>query len=396
MSSNARVQRLDFVDGLRAVAVLLVVVSHAWTPPHAFILIWAHNRMVAASGTSLDTAVSRGYQGVSLFLVLSGFCLAYPALRRRAAGEQQWFSASTFFARRCLRILPPYYAALALSVAAVLVWRHTGRAPLPAFGTLDLTPGNLLTHLFLIHNFSPYVYSINSPFWSLALEWQWYWVFPLVLALSARFPRVTPMCLLVIAALWQGWLHDIPALMSWLPGRIFEFSAGVAVAQCFVRKTLPHPAVSVCAAVAAVFLAEGPFGTILGDVGLYQPLYGVAGAALLLAACRPGPMQRVLSARWLVRLGVMSYSVYLVHRIPIDIIIALSPRWMLVSYLNVPIGIACGFVAGYAFHHAVERPCLHPSTWERVSRWMLPVCSWTDRLYRGFKPALRGPSEAVS
>ncbi len=113
-----KASRLDYVDGLRGVAIALVVLTHAWThdPPHLWNPTWYHNRMVPGPhSTVFDYIANRGYQGVSLFLVLSGFCLAYPVLKRRAAGAETWFQPSHFFARRVLRILPPYYAALLLS-----------------------------------------------------------------------------------------------------------------------------------------------------------------------------------------------------------------------------------------------------------------------------------------
>src|SRR5258708_29944634 len=100
---NVRRKRLPGVDGLRAIAAMWVVLFH----------------MTAFSGAQfhnipgLDLFLRSGSTGVSLFLVLSGFCLFLPF----AGGRLHRFKAGEFFRRRCKRLMPAYYVALVLALA---------------------------------------------------------------------------------------------------------------------------------------------------------------------------------------------------------------------------------------------------------------------------------------
>src|SRR5438105_2835054 len=98
--------RLAYVDGLRAVAIGMVLIYHAW-------MYLELDSSAQRPNILLDYLMRQGREGVSLFLVISGFCLALPPLKRKMAGHPQWLVPSEFFARRCLRILPPYLLALA-------------------------------------------------------------------------------------------------------------------------------------------------------------------------------------------------------------------------------------------------------------------------------------------
>src|SRR5579872_2838914 len=86
--------RLAYIDVLRAVAVLMVVTLHAG------ILPW-------------------GYLGVDLFFILSGFCLSYPTLAKLHRDGATSFDLRAFAARRLVRIVPPYYAAIAMMLVVV-------------------------------------------------------------------------------------------------------------------------------------------------------------------------------------------------------------------------------------------------------------------------------------
>lgn len=376
--------RLDYIDGLRGIAIAMVVLTHAWTPhpPHLWNPIWRHNKMALGShSTLLDYAANRGYQGVSLFLVVSGFCLAYPIFRRRAEGAQIWFRPSHFFARRVLRILPPYYAALLFFTAMVVLFHAEHLPYLPGMGSGDVGIASVLTHIFLVHNFTPYVYSINSPFWSLALEWQWYWIFPVILVASIRWPIRTALTCLFVAIAWQAQMENAPVIAYWLPGRVFEFCSGVFVARLVVHQFKCPSSLLLGGAVAAVTLAEAPVGTFVGDIGIYQPLYGIAFGLVLLLASINSHARAVCSWSPLVRLGVISYSVYLVHRPANDIVESFSPLWLRSSEMVIPVAAASGLLLGITFHALVERPCMSQNTWRRVGPVLQRHLRWTDWLY---------------
>src|SRR5262245_33011004 len=101
--------RLSFIDGLRGLAVLMVLTYHCWVHTigerHLPVTVAFLHRNV-----DVTIPLHLGYVGVHLFLVLSGFCLTYPLVREGVAGMR--LELGRFFRRRAWRILPPYYVAL--------------------------------------------------------------------------------------------------------------------------------------------------------------------------------------------------------------------------------------------------------------------------------------------
>ena len=100
-------QRLDFIDSLRALAALYVMICHAYHEPgNGYHASWLINHI----------GLSYGHVAVDVFIVISGFCLMLPVTRRN--GELG--SVRDFMRRRVRRILPPYYAALILSLLFIV------------------------------------------------------------------------------------------------------------------------------------------------------------------------------------------------------------------------------------------------------------------------------------
>ena len=181
---QSRERSLVFLDGIRAMAALYVVLLHTFTladwdlryhwsqAPHAYYSFTGFLNVFF-----FGTGQSR--MAVNVFIVLSGYCLMLPVIK--AGTLKGGFKA--FMERRAIRILPPYYAACILGLLVIglvpgmgsddgRIWRNA----LPAF-----TAGNLISHLFLVHNITPYAEKIISPLWSVATEWQIYVFFPLLL-----------------------------------------------------------------------------------------------------------------------------------------------------------------------------------------------------------------------
>lgn len=189
--------RLNSVDALRALAALAVLIGHvpftgAPLPP--------------AVQSVLSAALRLGRLGVPLFLVLSGFCIHLSVARRIAAGEGVASDWGSFWKRRFWRLYPPYVAAILFSL---LVYAAAGPAAYPPIERITSLPWDLLAHLLLIQNlFVDYCFSLgNGPFWTLGLEEQLYALYALFLFLRRRWPvgRVIGLTFLTSLA-WQcGW-----------------------------------------------------------------------------------------------------------------------------------------------------------------------------------------------
>ncbi len=374
--------RVAYIDGLRGAAVGMVLIFHAWT--HRPVPVTVEDNAVRRL---LELAMSKMSIGVSLFLVLSGFCLALPLLQRRARGQERWFTPSEFFAKRCLRILPPYYLALALCVAAsLLLPQRFLREELTVIGAPP-DAANLLSHVLLVHNLTPYNFAINGSFWSLGLEWQWYWLFPLLLVLCIRAPMASLAFTAVAAAVWQKGTHELWG-ESALPLRLFEFCCGIIAARLVVdHRRLPSWALasglllSAATAAAVQFpnLAGPWLGRTVTDFGLRHPLTGLMFAFLVLLGNYSQALNAVLSWRPLVGLGIASYSIYLVHE-PIGQAIAiLVARRLGESSLVMLLAIGGGVACGVVFHFLVERPLLDRARWARLLPLLARCFTWTDR-----------------
>ena len=134
---------LKYLDGLRAVAAVWVVLAHALAqvdPDFGTLGTWRAGGVIAV--------FSYGRFAVDLFIVLSGFCLMLPVVRRDGVMR---YGSLEFLRRRGWRILPPYYLALIFSLA--LIWLAVGSKTGTHWDiSLPVTPKSILTHLLLFQD----------------------------------------------------------------------------------------------------------------------------------------------------------------------------------------------------------------------------------------------------
>jgi peptidoglycan/LPS O-acetylase OafA/YrhL len=185
------------LDGVRTLAVLLVMFFHAW---------WVMPERIAFGANALTQPIYYFWTGVHLFFVLSGFLLFLPYARWIQGGRDRP-SARLFYKRRFLRIVPAYWASLVILTLA---------GPKTSGSFLDM-----LVHAVFLQNLSEKtVYSINGVFWTMAVEVQFYAVLPLLawalyllarrLGLWVALAIFVPALVLVSAS--SVWLQAVPAL----------------------------------------------------------------------------------------------------------------------------------------------------------------------------------------
>jgi peptidoglycan/LPS O-acetylase OafA/YrhL len=343
--------RIAYVDGLRAVAVLLVVAFHCFVAiPHKEHLsaVWA--------------IFSLGKHGVDLFFVLSGFCLAYPTLKRLHDQGGAVFDISSFAAKRITRILPPYYLAIVFVTALTLILVHFGiqLSALYPFSWLGVVK-NLL---FLDGSY----YYLNYSFWTLAVELRWYIVFPILLWVWCRSPRAFAAIAIACALAWFVRANSMD--VSVLPA----FMLGIVAADMRVRDfRLPFRAVLISLAAVAVALYQG-------DPPV-SPAWQFAAFVFVVAAGESLALCRVLSTRLVAAVGLASYSIYLVH----EPLINIMERYGVYPLLAGCIAIAFGFV----FWTFAERPFVETSLRARIISGLQPIFGrWLSRIGIGRTMAL--------
>ena len=392
--------RLHFIDGLRGLAMLMVLACHCWI----FGGLWTLTLPLGNHPFNVASLLAYGSTGVNLFLVLSGFCLYWPFVKGAARREPTLWE---FAKKRCRRILPPYYVTLLLYGAPLffLAIHHHSR---PEVG---FAWNWLWLHVVMAHNLNlDYVIRVDGALWTLALEFQLYILFPLFVEAFRRFNARGVLLAVLVAStcyhvlVWKAQIAPLGyvphygegfVLNSSVFGRCFEFVLGMYCALLVARwhKEQKSPLSWPDYLLFALILPMGWLDQ--GSHIVYDAMWGLLYAALLLMASRPRSMvHQVLSHRVLVSLGLFSYSVYLIHQ---PLVIALghfairhfSNAEVVGFELCIVIPLMLGL--GYGFHLLFERPFMNaprdrdPST--RPSRFRFL------RLAPGKDPA--GPAPLV-
>jgi len=313
--------RIVAIDGMRALAMLMVFLYHTWQ--------FGGSPALRLGPLSIGSVLQGFPAGVDLFMVLSGFCLFWP-LARKPCHSDAW-RVRDYAQRRARRIVPPYVASIVYVsllpnlLVGLLKLRH-----LPARWQNLPSPWQYATHLTFTHTLFPSTWAgIQGVYWSLGLEAQFYLVFPLVVWLFRRcgIRVVVPMIVVsvtyrVIAAwLFRGapWVTQFLLSITFL-GRWMEFAAGMTAAWIVARRvTSPlcgfHGTVMLLASVVACGLALSKPVAAAGFFPARELLLSIAFLVAAVALCASQTiMRRVFTHRAVVFLGLISYSIFLLHQ----------------------------------------------------------------------------------
>lgn len=318
--------RIPGLDGLRGLACLLVFGVH----------FGQLSRLGGSAGVlDLGQWLANGNTGVALFFSLSGYVLSLPYWRAMQR-TLPWPSASGFYRDRAARILPAYFACL---LGLVLLNRHWQKAG---------GPYDLLLHLLLVFNFDhSTTLSINPPFWTLAVEAQFYALLPLLmLALRQAGRRTATAALLAIGlAVYTVYAlvasarpgQESAALTYSLLAHAPHFLLGCIAAAWWPappaggspRHTWVWDGLALLALAALPLILATPLDSWLQvPHGRYNLPYVALLCCALIVAVPRSRVGRLLFETWPLRaLGTISYGVYLYH-LPLQHVTArLMPRW---------------------------------------------------------------------
>ncbi len=320
---SGAVSPIPALDGLRAAAVLLVVVFHVWYKGPALI--------ETAGSFPTQYPLWSLHTGVHLFFVLSSFLLFLP-YAQWILGQKGPPNSLQFYRRRILRVGPAFW----LSVAILLL-------------AGPLTPvriGNAIAHVFFVFNAIPgSSEQFNDVFWTMAIEVQFYAVLPLIGVLAYRLSRrlgplpaivlVFGACLLVsMTSGYLGHRFQPLGLVWWgLVGRyslslwLSVFGSGILASLVYCRlRTSPElaayvrpvgPAIFGAGVALAIGVALVPsLGQLPLNGGSNDLMYGYAYAAMLFGVLVGPPALRFTFELPAVRfIGLISYSLYIWHTV---------------------------------------------------------------------------------
>lgn len=350
----------NYLDGARALAALWVVLSHLWIIPCGL------EARVNWLGPLTNWTLYSHF-AVDIFIVLSGFCLILPV----AHDGHLPGGTLSFFGRRARRILPPFYAALLFSVLASLVIQALNHQ------SFEVSWPAVLANAMLLQDVLPALNIFNGPFWSIAVEWRIYWVFPALVWILGRFgPRgVLAVSFAIGGAMTLALLRLHPEMVMACPWYLGLFATGLCAGSASAHppqrgETLICAAAGILSLTGLLLLARAhpitpygghEFGTYLP---LLDPLAGVSTAALLLWVSRDPKRLPLLSWRPLVSLGTWAYSLYLVH-LPCLLLLnalvtAFRPLWRqpLPHVYALMAALPLVFGAARLFYLAFEKPFL--------------------------------------
>jgi len=316
MNGNQNNDHLPWLDGLRGIAALWVLLSH----------------VQILSGLRAVPVLSWGGLAVDLFMMLSGFLMAHHYILRR--NTEPWDSSRTFISfwvRRFFRIAPLYYVLLIVAFslgpwlgeyrsAIALVWPDT--ASLPERYN-DQSVANIFAHPSFIFGFLPH-FSFRTPLpdWSIGLAMQFYLAFPVIMLVISRIGPVIASLIIIVGcialqALFPDYFQQFQ-MPSFLPIKLYVFLIGILIATSREQRSMRTGLfVALLLAALWVYFEKTPMSVarvFMVALMFYLMDNGTLPASLFL---RSGiaKIRNYLSSSVGKFLGNTSYAAYLLHLI---------------------------------------------------------------------------------
>ncbi|MET0273709.1 MAG: acyltransferase family protein [Phenylobacterium sp.] len=328
------------IDGLRAIAVLPVILFHA----------------------GLQTFAG-GFMGVDVFFVISGYLITGIVLGEIDAGT---FSIWKFYDRRARRILPALLTVIALTTLVSTLLMAPGQ--LKEFGQSAVASLLFSANIFFWLKLDYWGQSSDLVpllhLWSLGVEEQFYLLTPLIALVASRRRVLLAMFAGVAVASFAAMLyaHHLghqAAAFYLLPFRAWEIAVG-ALAALLQRRLKPAKIRDDVASAGALLVLIAAV-LLLDDKAAPALIFGIPVLCtfVLVLLCRNGATARLLGWQPLVTVGLISYSLYLYHQPILALLRIASPRPL--DLAQVAAAIILTFVSAALTYRFIETPCRRPS-----------------------------------
>ena len=351
MIINKNENRYAFADGLRGLAALWVVFYHLFHGDHI-------NQLSQFLGKTISTIVFEyGNLGVPIFFVLSGFVMAVTT-NNKHIGMPQF---KNFFLRRLVRISPPYYFSIAITLILLAVKihyvDHAGVFP---------SLSNIAAHFLYLQGFLNYK-QINVVYWTLCYEIQFYLIFGFIMFLASKFEDNSrqQFSILIsstlIGLIWLFWSSDENHSLIYLYSQEhllfinywYAFSAGALVGWLISKKnSFEIYAVLFCVSILIISAYK-------------QDIFALTSAITSISlyfALKKNKMCTWLSFKWLQTLGLISYSLYLIHNSVTGISARLVRKFLdngvLTDFIVLAFTIVSCLLLSYLMYLIIERPVI--------------------------------------
>ena len=417
------------VDGVRAIAVLWVLLFHAWFFQNPK---WTNGHMIPLYESVFENPMFlwlvQGGLGVDMFFVISGFLIG--AIILKEINRSDGMNMRRFYARRFLRLVPVYVVAM---MAAIFFLDGSNAE-------------NAWANLLYVNNFL----SIDDQFmgwcWSLAIEEQFYLVAPLFLLLMRKSESFLQWSVALMALGWMLRIfsleyHDLPTLWdfrdlgseAWI-GRFdhtydnfytrygglligviaawIHVNRKAEVEEYFNSRKLAPLLISSCALLVFLFatfleqrhLADSSYYVQLSWYAIEKDLFGGSLAVLIMCALHSkdsiaGALRGILSSRILYPIAQLSYSAYLMHEMVMIWLFPISSEFFIggmgvapnaVFVVNSIVSILLTLISAAILYVTIERPCMRFRKHPFMSR-----IDGTAKVIGDSKPKRRAPAGVI-
>jgi peptidoglycan/LPS O-acetylase OafA/YrhL len=381
--------RFTYIDALRGLAALAVAAYHFY---HSTGLTSVYD---ASLPRFITAALARGFLGVQVFFVLSGFVIAFS--QRETFVTLRYLG--NFALRRSLRLDPPYWAAIFAVIA--LNWlayrlHFEGLEPMPSIPVV-------LANMIYIHDLIG-VQKILSVSWTLCIEVQFYLILTVLVGLVQRIPGRRPLLgwptaasLIVFVGMFAASLVDLARprihFSVFLP-HWYMFSLG-AVAWWTLDGRVHRAWFWACAAAVLALMFTVQFGRAeplqFDHHELDRTATALCTAVSIAIVGSMGKLETLWRSRAVQFFGRISYSLYLVHAVVGGKAIKLGARVLGASPAAAVVlfffGLAVSVAAAYVFYRLIERPSVEltkrlkrkPKSLEPPTGFAGPVTSGNDK-----------------
>lgn len=321
LQKSSSENRLETIDGLRGLAIILVLWFHVWQQS------WLPNGIsIGDLKFTFDYIPAVGFIGVDLFFFISAFCLFYPYAKTTLEGTKEQM-LKRFAYRRFIKIVPSYYLSLIIIVIAVGMTK---------FQSIFEGIWHILRHALFINCFFADTYhgSINPVFWSTAVEVQFYIIFPIICYFFRKKPFLTYLGMFLLGNIYRNYISahymsKLSLFINQLPGVIDIFAAGMLAAYIMVylrSKIKDHeglkPFLTFIAIVSLVVffnILKWGYYSNGGNIQLWQLstrhylgwLFILLGVSLAFSAKL---LKRVVANKLFIFASTISYNLYIWHQ----------------------------------------------------------------------------------
>lgn len=362
MQPQNNIRGIPSLDGIRAVSITFVILGHAYnTVPYK-----------TALTDALFSVVGNGHLGVLIFFVISGYLITY--LLKKELERSETISLKKFYFRRTLRIFPAFYSYIVTLSLLVVA------------GLLTIPKGFLLSAALYVWNYSGLWLSGSEDgswflghFWSLALEEQFYLLWPITLLLAGKrragmIATLIILCMppvrVISYALWPGARGTLTmmfhtAIDPLMVGCILALWEGAtkfeAVVKHLFKLRLPLISTVFCLFISPILshLFRGAYNITIG-----MTVEGLSAGLVMLWLIRHADSKvgKAFNNPRITYVGILSYSIYLWQQL---FLTPFNSTFLGIFPLNI---IAC-FMAALVSYHLIESPALKFRQWCERRLW---------------------------